>query len=71
MRWRTEDHHILYWPLAQIMIDTKYVGLCKDLVQGPIELLRGREVCAERLLHNDAGVLNTARFSELIHHGPE
>ena len=53
--------------LAEEVVDPEDVRLAEDRVDGRVELLRGREIGAERLLDDDARALGKARVAEHRH----
>ena len=55
--------------LAEEVVDTEDLLLVEHFVKLGVEFLRAREVRAERLLHDDARVLDQSRFAERAHHG--
>lgn len=56
----TQGEHVLGGLLAEEVVDPEYVGLVEDLVHLPVELDRGLQIGAERLLHDHPGPVDQA-----------
>src|SRR2546425_8771361 len=62
-----EEEHVVYRPLAEVVVDPEDRCLIEGAEQDPVELLRGGDVVAERFLDDDAGAVRAARLAELLH----
>src|ERR1700735_4271933 len=52
---KTEDHHVVYRPLTQIMVDPENLAFIEMFEKNFIEVLRGCQIMTEGLLDNDPG----------------
>ena len=64
-----EEQQVLHRFLAQVVIDAEDRGLVEDAVQGAVQLARGREVAAERLLEDDPRAARAARLRQPLDDG--
>ncbi len=58
---KAEDNNVIHRPFPQVMVDAKNRGLGENSMQNAVQLLRRRQVVAERLLHDDAGAPSAAQ----------
>src|SRR5438094_5153205 len=61
-----EEEHVVHRPLPEVVVDPEDRCLVEGSEQNPVELPRGSDVVAERLLDDDAAALRTARLDELL-----
>jgi hypothetical protein len=64
---KTEEEHVVHRPLPEVVVDPEDRCFVEGSEQDPVELPRGGDVVAERLLDDDAGAVHTARLGELVH----
>src|SRR5213083_1328277 len=55
-----EEEHVVHRPLPEVVVDPEDRRLVESSEQNPVELPRGSDVVAERLLDDDAAALRTA-----------
>jgi hypothetical protein len=63
----SKEEHVVHRPLAEIVVDPENRRLVEGSEQDPVELPRGSDVVAERLLDDDASAVRAARLAELLH----
>src|SRR5271155_1297978 len=64
----TEDDHIVYWPLPQVMVDSENRGFVEFSKKDLIQMSRGLQIVTERLFNDDAGVGGAAAMRQLFEH---
>src|SRR6266516_3436139 len=61
----TEGKQVVNCPLAQVVVNTKDIGLIERPKQNLVQLLRRREIVPEGFLNDDARASGTIRFRQV------
>src|SRR6266446_1659081 len=63
---KTEEKHVMDWPLPQVMVDAEDSILIKRAEQNLVKILRRGEVPAEGLFDNNPSGIGAARLCQLF-----